>query len=350
MHRASQDPSATHLTGNPPASPLRRILGIFRALLLWIASVWAFAALAIDLPTPQWRIPVAAAYAAALVVVAILTKHRPLRLALTTIAPMLVLAWWLSLQPSQHRDWQPDVAVLPYADIQGNQITLHHIRNCRYRTETDFDVRYYDRTFDLDRLRSTDLMLVYWGSPHIAHSMVSFGFEGGGYVCFSIETRKEKGEAYSAIKGLFRQYELIYVAADEEDVVRLRTHCRQGEEVYLFRLTASPERMRALFLEYIQRMNQLRHQPEWYHALSQNCTTSLRTQRAATDRIPWDWRMLLNGHGDELLYERGAIATHLPLAELRKRAHINSRARAANPPAPFSQQIRLDVPGIDPGH
>jgi hypothetical protein len=97
-----------------------------------------------------------------------------------------VLGWWLMLSPSNDRDWQPDLAVLAYADVIGDKVTLHNIRNCDYRTETDFDVRHYDKTYNLNKLLSADFFMVYWGSPHMAHTMVSFGFEGGDQLCFSI--------------------------------------------------------------------------------------------------------------------------------------------------------------------
>jgi hypothetical protein len=258
-----------------------------------------------------------------------------------------VVGWWFCLQPSNEREWQPDLAKLAYADTAGRQVTLHNIRNCSYRTETDFDVRHYDKTLDLEQLRTVDLYMVYWGSPHMAHTIVSFGFEGGDYVCFSIETRKEKGESYSAVKGLFRQFELIYVVADERDVVRLRTNYRKGEEAYLFRLNATAIQARDLFQTYLNRINSLKGRPEWYNAITQNCTTGIRTQRAASDRAPWDWRMLVNGHGDELLYARGAIATNLPLSELKERCHINSRARACEKESDFSRAIRVGIPGIN---
>ncbi|HTL54519.1 MAG TPA: DUF4105 domain-containing protein, partial [Candidatus Limnocylindrales bacterium] len=145
-----------------------------------------------------------------------------------------VIIWFLLTPPSNNRDWQPDVAILPYTEIDNDQVTIHNIRNCEYRSETDYTVRHYDKTFDLSKLQSVDLYVVYWGSPMIAHTMLSFGFAGGDYVCFSIETRKEKGEAYSAIKGFFRQFELTYVIGDERDLVRLRTNFR-GEQVYLYR-------------------------------------------------------------------------------------------------------------------
>jgi hypothetical protein len=259
---------------------------------------------------------------------------------------LLVLTWWFSLQPSNHRDWQPDVAVLPFADIAGNQVTIHNIRNCDYRTETNFDVHYYDRTFALDQLRTVDMYLVTWGSPHIAHTMISFGFTNGDYVCFSIETRKEQGENYSAVKGLFRQFEVTYVIADERDLVRLRTNYRTDEEACLYRLQVTPEAGRKLFLDYLRRANELHERAEWYNALTDNCTTGIRAQRNAADRAPWDWRMLINGHLDELLYERGMIVTNLPFAELKKLSNINARAKAADAAADFSQQIRQGLPGF----
>ena len=326
-----------------------RALGLTTlVLVLLLLTLWAAAALFFDVRVAWLRVPLAMAYLVGVLAMWFLVKSRWLKTGLTVGGFVLVLGWWLMLQPSNDRDWQPDLAVLAYADIEGNKVTIHNIRNCDYRTETDFDVRHYDKTFDLDKIRTAELYMVYWGSPNMAHTMVSFGFEGGDYVCFSIETRKEKGEGYSAVKGLFRQFELIYIAADERDVVRLRTNFRQGEDAYLFRLNASPAQVREFFLNYVHRMNSLRQRPEWYSAVTHNCTTSIRTQRAAVDRAPWDWRMLVNGHGDELLYERGMIATNLPLAELKERAHINERARAADKDADFSRLIRKGVPGMEP--
>jgi len=314
---------------------------------LAFVTLWAAAALYFDVRIPWLRGPLTAGYLLALTAIWFRVKCHWLAAGFTALGFTVVLAWWSSLQPSNGRDWQQDVAVLAYADLNATQVTLHNIRNCTYRTETDFDVRHYDKIFDLEKIRTADVYMVYWGSPHVAHTMVSFGFEGGEYVCFSIEARKEKGKGYSAVKGLFRQFELIYIVADEGDVVRLRTNYRQGEDAYLYRLRASPEQVRTLFLDYVRRVNDLYRRPEWYSALTHNCTTSIRTQRAAAERSPWDWRMLVNGYGDELLYERGAIATELHMAELKRRCHINERARAADMATDFSQRIRQGVPGIE---
>jgi Domain of unknown function (DUF4105) len=325
-----------------------RLFG-FMALgcVLLLLTAWAAAALHFDVRISWLRTPLALAYLLGVLVMWFLVKSRWLKTALTVFAFALVLGWWLNLRPWNDRNWRPDVAVLPYADIEGNRVTIHNIRNCDYRTETDYDVRHYRRTFELDQLRTVDLYMVYWGSPLIAHTMMSFGFEDGEHVCFSIETRNEQGEGYSALKGMFRQFEITLVVADERDVVRLRTNYRKDEEVYLYRLRASPERIRRLFLDYLNRANHLRQGPQWYNAVTDNCTTGIRAQRAAADRAPWDWRMLVNGYGNELLYERGVIATNLPLAELKEAGHINARARAADKDNDFSRRIRQGVPGTE---
>jgi hypothetical protein len=310
-----------------------------------LATFWSAAALYFDVRIGWLQLPLAAFYGFGMLAIRVFVRQ-PWKMVVTVAGFAVVVAWWFSLQPSNDRDWLPDAAVLPFADVTGNQVTIHNIRNCDYRTETDFDVRYYDKIFDLDALRTVDLYLVTWGSPHIAHTMVSFGFTNRDYVCFSIETRKTKGQDYSAVRGLFRQFELTYIIADERDLVRLRTNYRQGEEVCLYRLQATPEQGRKLFLDYLRRANELRDRAEWYNVLTENCTTAIRTQRDVADRAPWDWRMLLNGHLDELLYERGMIVTNLPFAELKKLSNVNARAKAADKAVDFSEQIRKSLPGF----
>jgi len=262
---------------------------------------------------------------------------------------VVVLVYWLLMPPSNNRDWQSDLATLAWADIAGDKVTVHNIRNCDYRTETDFTVQHYDQTFDLSKLKGVDFFLVYWGSPKIAHTMMSFDFEGQGNVCFSIETRKEKGEDYSTIKGFFRQYEIIYVVADERDLVRLRTNYREkgkGEDVYLYRLNASPEVCRKVFLSYLGEVNRLKERPQWYNALTGNCTTSIRQHTMPYNpNARLDWRLVVNGYIDEMLYERKFIDTSLPFSELKKRSYINPRAQAADKDPAFSQVIRVGLPG-----
>lgn len=269
---------------------------------------------------------------------------RPCFLAIFT----LVLTYWLLIPPSNNRDWQPDVAVLSWADFVGDKVTIHNIRNSEYQSETDFSVHHYDKTFDLNKLKGIDFFLVYWGSPRIAHTMMSFDFEGQGKVCFSIETRKELGEGYSVVKGFFRQYEIIYVVADERDLVRLRTNYREngrGEDVYLYRLNTSPGMSRQVFLSYLKELNRLKKQPQWYNALTDNCTTSIRRHTMPHDpNSRLDWRLIVNGYIDEMLYERQEIPTQLPFAELKKRSYINPKAQSAGRDPAFSQLIRAGLP------
>jgi hypothetical protein len=283
---------------------------------------------------------------------ALVIRRRNLRVRLGFLAAFAaVLVYWFLMPPSNNRDWQPDLATLAWAQITGDKVTIHNIRNCDYRTETDFTCHYYDRTFDLAKLKKVDGFLVYWGSPSIAHTMMSFEFEGQGNVCFSIETRKEKGEDYSTIKGFFRQYELMYVVADERDLVRLRTNYREkgkGEDVYLYRFNATPEFARNVFLSYLGEVNRLKERPEWYNALTGNCTTSiLKHTMPYNSSGRFDWRMIVNGYLDEMLYERKNIDTSLPFAELKKRSYINPRAQAADKDPAFSQLIRVGLPDME---
>ncbi len=281
-----------------------------------------------------------------LAVLAVFVRVRPWWLARLTFlgACAAVIAWFLLTPPSNDRDWQPDVAILPFAQINDDRVTIHNIRNCDYRTESEYTVHHYDKSFELTALRSVDLYVVYWGSPMIAHTMLSFGFKGGDYLCFSIETRKEKGEAYSAIKGFFRQFELTYVVGDERDLVRLRTNFR-GEQVYLYRLAADLPTARLVLLDYLKEVNRLKERPEWYNALTSNCTTNIRGHtKPYAKNARFDWRILLNGRVDELAYERKTLDQSLPFRELKEQSLINDRAKAADIES-FSARIREGLPG-----
>jgi Domain of unknown function (DUF4105) len=309
-------------------------------------AIWACAALYFDLPA--LNVAAAWAFAVAIPAAIIFMRGRRRKLGATLFGCGLVLAWWLTLKPSNNRLWQPDVARAPWAVVNGDSVTLHNVRNCEYRTEADYTPRWETRTVRLSQLTGIDLAINYWGSPWMAHPIASFQFADGPAVCFSIEVRKEVGESYSAIGGFFRQYELIYIVADERDVIRVRTNFRRGEEVYLYRTTATPEQARERFMDYITALNELHDQPRWYNAATTNCTTSIRTQRAVARRAPWDWRILLNGKADELMFERGALTTGgLSFAELKTRSLINDAAKVADNAPDFSRLIRIGLPGFE---
>ena len=254
-----------------------------------------------------------------------------------------VLFWWFGITPSNDRTWQANVAEIPYATIHGDEVTVHHIRDFDYRSETDYLPKYYRKTFNLSQLEGADLFAIYWMGPAIAHVIVSFDFGAQGHLPISIEARKEQGEGYSAIKGFFRQYELIYIVADERDVIRLRTNYRHNppEEVYLYRVQAPPENVRRLFLAYLRQINALKDRPQFYNTLTANCTNNIWLHaRVNPDHIPFSWKILLSGYLPEYLYEAGRLDRGKSFAELQRRGHINARARAAGAAAGFSQRIR----------
>jgi hypothetical protein len=316
-------------------------------VVLLLATLWGTAALYIDLDPSASRVPVAIGFAVVMLA-AIFTRNRRVGRGVALGGFALVLAWRFSLEPSNTRQWLPDVAETAWAEIDEDRIVVHNVRYCHYRTETDYTPRWETRAYHLSQLRGIDMFVTYWGSPYIAHPILSFQFGDDSRLAFSIETRKEAGEEYSAILGFFRQYELTYVAADERDVVRLRTNYRKGEDVYLYRTTVPPKQARAILLHYLATINRMHKQPEWYNALTRNCTTDIRVQTQGTTEGPplrWDWRILVNGLGDQMAYERGILAGGLPFDELKKRAHINTAAREAGE-ADFSRRIREGRPGF----
>lgn len=266
------------------------------------------------------------------------------RVLLAAAVFVVILSFWLNLVPSNARQWQADVAVLPKVEVQGDLVTIRNIRNCDYRSETDYVVRHYDKQVHLSALRGVDLFVLHWGSPSIAHTMLSFDFGDGEPVCFSVEARKTTDEEYSAVAGFFRQFELIYVVGDERDLIRLRTNFRH-EDVYLYRLAFNSQIAKAVFLGYLQRVNELAARPEWYNALISNCTTNIRhLARPYTEDARWDWRMVVNGYVDEMAYERGMLNRTFSMEDLRELGHINPLAQQAGESPDFSRLIRNGVP------
>ncbi|MGE0473960.1 MAG: DUF4105 domain-containing protein [Nitrospirales bacterium] len=250
------------------------------------------------------------------------------------------------IEPSNNREWQPEVAVLPYATFDGNLITVHNIRNFDYYTETDFTPAYYERTYDLGKLDSADLVAAYWMGPTIAHIFLTFGF-GDDRLAVSIEARKEATEAYSSIKGFFKQYELIYIVGDERDLIRVRTNYRNDppEEVYLYPLAGSPENAKRVFLAYMKTINELRERPRFYNTLTANCTNVIWMHtRLNPGHVPFSWKILLSGFTPAYLYEQGKLATNLSFETLRSRARINERAMQADQVSDFSRLIRANRP------
>lgn len=315
------------------------------------ATLWGALALWYTLPTSDW-----VRYALILSCIflgagglffAIIQRRMIVPLAPFVISFGAVLFWWSTIEPRNDREWQRDVTILPSAEINGDLVTLRNIRNFKYRSETDYTPRWYDKTVDIRTLDSLDLIAVYWMGDAIAHTILSFNF-GGNYVAVSIEIRKEKGESFSPLAGFFRRYELTYIVGDERDLIGLRTNYRNPkEDVYLYRVKAEKENIRSLFLQYVAKINQLKKRPEFYNTATTNCTTNIVTHVEAVRRnVPLSWKMLLSGYFPDLLYERGSLDQSLPFEELRRKSLINQRAQAADGSDNFSSLIRQGLVGI----
>jgi len=305
-------------------------------------AIWACAALTFCTPLPTaLRMGVSPIVIIAAIV--LLWRAPSLRRAALLLLGIFAMGLLVfsAQRPSHDRDWCAEVSVLPWAERDGDRITIHNIRSCSYRSESDFDLRHRDETFELSRLTDVDLFQVYWGSPTIAHTMLSFGFDDGRRVCLSVETRRERGEQYDALKGFFRQYELICVWADETDLVRLRTDFR-GEQVFVYRLCVPIELERQVLLAFLQLTNDVRDQPQWYNALLDNCTTTLigHTRAIVNPDAALDWRWIANGYLHEVMHERGTIDSSVPLDELRRRGLVNGRAPPDLQGVDYSRRIR----------
>jgi hypothetical protein len=327
---------------------VKSIVWALISIVAFLCASWATGALYYDFPIVAARALIAIVFAVVLLVAVIFARGKVLKVAVVFGSFILVLLWWLALKPSNDHPWTPDVAQTAWAEINGDEVTIHNIRDCDYRTETDFTTRWETRTVRLSQITDLDLSIMYWGSPWMAHPIISFRFADALPLCFSVEARKSIGQEYSILRSIYRQYTLVYIVADERDSIRVRTNYRPGEDVYLYRTQASPENARKRFLEYLNAVNTLHVHPRWYNAITANCTTSIRDQRPTDQRMPWDWRILVNGKADELLYERHLIATAgLPFIELKRRCHINERARSADQDPDFSRRVREGIPGFD---
>jgi uncharacterized membrane protein YhaH (DUF805 family) len=333
------------------AGIMRRIsaaIGLILLVLFTIASgAWGALALLYSSPLSETaRIVLAAIFGIVASVAAIALAVRRWRWRAAGaywVAFFALLAWFFSLAPSNDRDWQADVATLPYATVAGDIVTMHNIRNFDYRSETDYTPAYYDKSFDVSKLTGVDIIAVYWMGPAVAHIFVSFEFAGSDHLAVSIETRKEKGEEYSTLKGFFRQYELYYVVADERDVIRLRTNYRKDppEDVYVYRAQGPLENGRRLFLDYVRKINSLKEKAEFYNTLTTNCTTNIWMHTLVNvGHLPFSWKILASGYVPQYMYEAGRLDNSVPFAELQKRALVNPRAHGADKAQDFSRRIR----------
>lgn len=311
-------------------------------LLLILLAAWGVGALWFQLPAGEVarKLAVGAWIGGSIFMLVCFWRggYRPLGVWL--VVWIALMAWWASIQPSHQRIWADDVARMVTGKVEGSVVTLDQVRNFDWRSDSDYSARWEPRRYDLDQLRSVDVALSYWMGPAIAHTLVSFGFSDGRYLTFSIEIRKERGESFDALAGFFKRYETVLIAADERDILRVRTNAR-GEDMWLYRLRMQPETMRSLFMAYLAEGEQLKRAPRFYNTLTSNCTTIVyQMARRITPGLPLDWRLLASGYLDRYLYDLGVLAGQGGFEALRENAHVTARARAADGAADYSSRLR----------
>lgn len=325
------------------AFALRAVLVV--ALLVF--ALWGFLALYYRAPFNEaGRIAAGCVLVVAMVVAVVFVWRCMWTRALAPLALIpLVLVWWHTLTPSNNRDWAIDVSRPAITHVKGDMLTVENVRDFDWRSETDFTPRWETRTYDLLKIDDVDLVASYWAGEDIAHILVSFGFSDRQRLVWSIELRRTKTQVYSALASFFKQSELVFLAADERDIIRLRTNVR-GENVRMYPLRLKPDVGRRLLLEYAQMADDYAREPHWYNTITANCTTMVfRIARALNPIAPFDWRVLLSGHFPELIYDHGGIDKSIPFAQWKQKAQIDAAAKAADalPSPDFSSAIRAQL-------
>lgn len=256
---------------------------------------------------------------------------------------ILVFVWQLSKKPSAQGDWQTHLAVLSTAEFNGDLITIKNVRNFRYGpTESDMHPAYYDKTYDLSKLKQVWYVTEpFKGQEYAAHTFLSFEFEGGEFLSITIEARKTKNQSYSVFKGMLRTYPLIYIAADERDVVLLRANLRK-DDVYVYPVNTTPEKSKMLLKDMLERMNEIAVKPVWYNTFSANCTSSIayHINKITPGKVPFSYKQWLTGNADELALELGLLDTELPLEQARAKYKINAVSEQIGDSPNYSLKIR----------
>jgi hypothetical protein len=329
------------------ASSLRAAAAVLASLIIIFPAIWGGFALWYQIPGGQFfkglSVALWGAFSFAMLI-ALWQGRITLGVIAFAVSLLGLLLWWTQLAPTNDHEWADDVAQISTGTVDGIRVTLHNVRNFDWRSETDYTPRWETRSYDLDHLRTVDMIMSYWRGPAIAHMLISFGFDDGAQVVFSVEVRRQKTQAFSEIGGFFKEFELSIIAADERDVVRLRTNVR-GEEDYLYRLQLPPQAMRLLFLGYVGEANSLVDSPRFYNTVTVNCTTLVyQMMNRIVGRLPLDYRLLFSGYLPGYVYRVGGLDRRYSLEELRERGRITERARKSDRSESFSADIRQGIP------
>lgn len=328
---------------------LRKLIFALLVFVLTPVTLWALGAIYFDGPLgPVGNILLAAFWVILLAFAVTRSRRTGLRFLAWLGLFLVVTVPWLLKKPSATRNWEIESSKVPSVVLEGDLVTITNFRNFDYQPDGTPVEKWETRQFHLSKLKHMDFFMTYWGGRTlVGHPIFAFDFGDEGHVAFSIESRREKGETYDLFRSLYKQYELVYIAGSESDLIRVRTNFRKGEDVFLYRLKIQETTTRLRFAEYLDSLNYFAEKPSWYNAVTANCTTAVRGQITTEERHSLDWRILANGKLDEALHEIGIFDKSLPFPELKKRSHINPAALANPDPATFSETIRKGLPGFE---
>lgn len=330
-------------------SVLRFTAMLAATLLLGVPALWGALALWFQAPGGQFRsvfVLMWSAFALG-VLIALWEGRAGLAFLSFALAFAVLLIWWQRISPTNESLWADDVAQITHGSIDGKRVTLQNVRNFDWRSNSDYTQRWETRSYDLDKINSVDMIMSYWDGRAIAHMLISFGFDDGRHVAFSVEVRRRKNATYSELGGFFKRDGLSIIAADERDVIRVRTNIR-GEDDYLYRIRMPQPAMRSLFVGYVEQADRLLATPRFYNTITVNCTMLVyHMMQRIVGYLPWSYRLLFTGYLPEYVYRVGGLDQRFKLAELRALGRITDRARQADRSDSFSADIRKGIPALD---
>jgi len=324
---------------------------IWLCVLLFFA--WAAGAIYFFPWLPTWmRLPASGIYIAGFLIWIVRSDQRRNVRTIISASVFVIYLLTILIRPSNQRIWADDQKRVAQIAIKDGIVTINNFRNFDYRSESDYDVNFETKTFQLKKLDSVSLILQkFTPSEGLAHVMLSFGIggdlpeSGRSHLALSVEVRREVGETYSPLKGIYRNYELTHVIGDERDLIGVRTVHRPGDRVWLYKLNATPKEVQQLFLGFSERINKLDSDPEFYHTLLNNCANGITRQTYELTPEPineLDPRIVLPGFSDEFASENGLIENpqNQTFEQIKRAARIDVRARESGITEDFSADIR----------
>lgn len=246
---------------------------------------------------------------------------------------------------SDSRDWVWDQERTVLIRLSEEEAIIDNLRNTIYGEDGRIHSRnHYTDVFRFEDVESVDYVHeILSANGLVAHGFLTFAFSDGRRLAVSVEARRRAHHTYHPLRGLFRNYELIYIMGQETDLIGMRGNVRNNP-VYVYPIRATRDEARGVFRSVLSRAESLGRHPEFYNTITNNCVTNilLHASDFAPESLRYDIRILLPGLADGLIVERGLVAFEGSRHEARQQFRINDRSRPFADPREWSEQIRQD--------